>query len=351
MKTKKIMKNTALTLTALSLSFGASLFLQYVLEAHELVSAVFVLGVYAVAYFTDGYIYGLSAATVGMLAVNFAFTFPFFEFNFTIPENAVSAVIFLSVTLPTCALTAKIKKWEALRVEGEREKMRANLLRAISHDLRTPLTTIYGSATAMLVGYDTLSDSQKKEMLNAITDDTDWLMRMVENLLSVTRLDDGALKLKLSSTAVEELADSAIRKLYKRYPDIKVELDIPDEFISVRADAMLIEQVLLNLLENSVVHAKGMTRLSLKIYEKDGYAVFDVTDDGDGIDKAIVPDIFKGLIRASDTKHGMGIGLSVCASIIKAHEGEICVKPGVTRGTTFSFTLPAEDYDSTEISE
>lgn len=348
MNKKGIIKNSALTVGVLALAFGASLLLQYVLEAHELISAVFVLGVFAVAYFTDGYVYGIISATLSMLAVNFAFAFPFFEFNFTIPENVVSAIIMLSVTLPTCALTTKIKEWEATRADAEREKMRANLLRAVSHDLRTPLTTIYGSATAMIDNYEQLSDWQKKDMLKAITEDSSWLIGMVENLLSVTRLDAGSVKLRLTPTVVDELADSTLAKLAKRYPEISVELSIPDEPLTVPMDAVLIEQVLLNLLENAIKHARGMKTLSLSIIKEDKEAIFSVSDDGDGISDELLPTIFTPLSHAADSSHGMGIGLSVCSTIIKAHGGSISVRKNVPRGTTFSFALATDDSNTEE---
>ena len=343
MKSFKILKNISLTLGVLILSFGASLLLQYVLDARELISAVFVLGVFSVAYFTDGYVFGIISATLSMLAVNFAFTFPYFAFNFTIPENLVSAIILLSVTLPTCALTTKIKKWEAMRAESEREKMRANLLRAVSHDLRTPLTTIYGSATGLIENYDNLDDKQKRDMLRAITEDADWLVRMVENLLSVTRLDTGAVKLRLTPTVVEELIDSTLTKFKKRYPTVKIELDIPQEFMTVQVDATLIEQVLLNLLENAVKHAKGMKTLALHVKRDGNHATFEISDDGCGIDRSLAADIFKGTRPHGDGSHGMGIGLSVCSTIIKAHGGNISFRTGTGGGSVFSFTLKADD--------
>ena len=343
---KKIgLKNSLFTLGVLSLAFGASLLLQFVLDAAELISAVFVLGVFIVAYFTDGYVYGILASTVSMLAINFAFALPFFKFNFTLPENVLSAIIFLSVTLPTCALTARIKKWESMRAETEREKMRANLLRAVSHDLRTPLTTIYGSATAIMENYDTLTDEQKRNMLAAITEDADWLVRIVENLLSVTRLDTTCLKLKKSPIVVEELIDTTVSKFRKRYPDAPLKINIPEDFLTVNMDATLIEQVLLNLLENAVIHSTGMKNLTLNVYNDGSSATFEVSDDGCGISSELMPKIFTSFIHSDDRTHGMGIGLSVCATIIKAHGSEISAKNNEGGGVTFSFKLPTEDAE------
>ena len=148
-----------------------------------LIPSVFVLAVFLISLLTDGYLYGIAAALFSMLAVNFAFTFPFFEFNFTLQENAGSALIMIVITVVTSALTTKLKRQEMLRAETEKEKMRANLLQAISHDLRTPLTAIYGSSSTIMENYDVLGDESKMQLLDGIKEDSQWLIRMVENLL------------------------------------------------------------------------------------------------------------------------------------------------------------------------
>lgn len=144
---------------------------------------------------TEGYIYGVVSALVSVLAVNFAFTFPYFSFDFTVMENIISGVILLVVAVITCGLTTTIKRQEAIKAESEKEKMRANLLRAISHDLRTPLTTIFGSSSALLEHYDEFSEEQNRQMIQGIKEDSLWLSRMVENLLTVTRIDGQKVKL------------------------------------------------------------------------------------------------------------------------------------------------------------
>ena len=147
------------------------------------IPAIFTLSVYLISLLTQGYIYGISASLVSVLAVNYAFTFPYFKFNFTIPENLFSAVIMMAVTITTSALTTKIRKQEKMQLEIEKEKMRANLLRAISHDLRTPLTTIYGSSSTIIENYEKMTKEQHLEMVQGIREDAEWLRNMVENLL------------------------------------------------------------------------------------------------------------------------------------------------------------------------
>ena len=342
-KLQKNIKNCALTAFILTVFFGASLLLQYVIGAQEFIPAAFVFAVFLVSLSTDGYLWGILSALISMLAMNYAFTFPYFKFNFTIPENIVSAIIMISVTLLTGALTSKLKHSEAVRAEAEREKMRANLLRAVSHDLRTPLTAVYGAATGIMENYDSFDDVTKKQILKGITEDSEWLIRMVENLLSVTKLDGGSVKIAKDSTVPEELVDSVLSKFRKRYPERNVVVTLPDEFITVPMDALLIEQVLVNLLENAVEHAKGMTTLSLSVERSGSHAVFSVTDDGCGIAPAELPHVFSGRLHSdSHDKRGMGIGLSVCSSIIKAHGGEITAENLRGGGARFSFTLLAD---------
>ena len=328
MNKNSYVKNIIYSILILSVAFFASLGIQNVFNAPSLVPALFVLAVFLISLLTNGYMYGIASALISVLAVNFAFTFPFFEFNFTIQENAVSAVIMIVVTLLTCALTKKITYQEALRAENEKEKMRANLLRAVSHDLRTPLTAIYGSASTIAENYSSLNDNDKITMLNGIKEDSQWLIRMVENLLSVTKFDNENMKLVKTAVVLEELIDSVISKFANRYPDTKVDLDIPEDFITISADPILIEQVIINLLENAVQHAEGMTRLSLNVFTVGKNIIFEISDNGKGLAPETLKTLFTTFSHSNSdsSRHNMGIGLNVCATIIKAHNGAISAR-------------------------
>ena len=347
-KSVEILKNTLITLAILCLCFLLCLVLKYIFNDSALISAIFVLAVYIVSVLTPGYIYGISSALISVLMVNFAFDFPFFAFNFTIAENIVSAIILLAVTMITCGLTAKVRHQDAIKAERDKERMRANLLRAVSHDLRTPLTTIYGSSSALLENYDDFSAEQCKEMLKGISEDSQWLHRMVENLLSITRLDGNNVKIIKVATVLDELIDSVLVKFSKRYPNQSIDIDIPDDFVTVPMDALLIEQVLINILENAVQHAEGMTSLKLKVFTISDKAIFEIKDNGCGIPESKLKDIFSGAYTTSldisdSKKNNAGIGLSVCASIIKAHGGDIKAENEKEGGCIFRFTLNMED--------
>ena len=230
--------------------------------------------------------------------------------------------------------------------------MKANLLRAVSHDLRTPLTTIYSSSSALLDNYDVFTDEQCTQIIKGISEDSLWLSRMVENLLSITKLDSENLNIFKINTAIDELVDSSLIKFAKRYPEQKVEVSLPDDFVFIPMDPLLVEQVIINILENAVQHAKGMTRLSLKVFTIADKAIFQIKDNGCGIAEDKIKQIFTGYSSVDTNafdrkKHNAGIGLSVCKSIVKAHGGDIKVENLKSGGCVFRFTLNTEgsEYD------
>ena len=344
----KLLKNLLVSFLCIGTALLLSLLLQKYLLNYTLIPAVFVLFIYLISLATDGYLYGIVSAIIAVLMINYAFTFPYFEFNFTIPENILSAVMLITVTVITSALTTKIKRMEAVRREIERERTRANLLRAVSHDLRTPLTTIIGASSAIIDNYDGFSDLQKTEMLSDIREDAEWLVRMVENLLSVTRIGSGEVKIVKTPVVLEELIDSVLIKFKKRFPKQNVAVDIPDDFIAVPVDVTLIEQVLINLMENAVLHARGMTKLGVSVHNEGDKLWFSVEDDGCGIPANRLKNIFAGTTPPADeiadsNKHNTGIGLSVCKTIINAHGGAIFAKNALSGGANFTFYLILED--------
>ena len=345
---KNQIKDFLVTVGILMASFLFSLINEAVFSTDALGPMVFVLGVFLISVITRGYLWGIAASLISTLAVNFAFTFPYFEFNFSIPVNLFSAVVMLVVAVVTGALTTKIKSAEKIKADSEREKMRANLLRAVSHDLRTPLTTIYGSTSMLLENHDRIPPADRQDLLRGIRDDAQWLVGMVENLLSVTRLDGGELRLNKTDTVLEELIDEVLVKFHKRCPTQQVTVTIPEDFVSIPMDAVLIGQVLTNLLENAVIHAWGMTRLELEVRLEEQLARFTVRDDGCGIPLDRMDDLFTGYLGSSDrqgdaARRNMGIGLSVCATIIKAHGGQISAHNRPNGGAEFTFTLTTED--------
>ena len=333
----------------IAIGVGLCLIIKTTFTTDILIPAVMVFSVFLISVFTDGYVYGILASVVSVIIVNFAFTFPYFKIDFLIPENITSAIIMIAIAFITCGFTSKIKRQEMLKKESEMEKMRANLLRAVSHDFRTPLTTIYGASSALIESGSEFTDEQKEKMLRGIQQDSQWLYRMVENLLSVTRLD-GDINLIKTPIALDELIDSVLIKFAKRYPDQEVEVDLPDELVIIPMDAILIEQVIINILENAVQHAEGMKNLALNVKCDGDRVVFEVQDDGDGIPEDRLKHLFDGSLLGDSSdevsadcrpRRNAGIGLSVCATIIKAHGGEISAYNSKNGGAVFRFTLAA----------
>lgn len=307
-------------------------------------SLIFVLCIHVVARLTNGYAWGIAASLAAVLLVNFVFTYPFMEFNFTIAGYPLTFVTMLTVSISTSALTTAVKKQEWLRLEGEKVKMRADLLRSVSHDLRTPLTSIAGSASVLLESPE-LPEDKRRELLGGIRDDSEWLIRMVENLLSITRVGGEGAQIQKMPEAVEEVVADAVRKFRKLYPELPVETEVPEEVLFVPMDAVLICQVLTNLLENAVLHGRTTSRITVRVTSGAGRAKFAVEDDGGGIDAEALPLLFEdkpvGAAPVdSKGRHNMGIGLTVCRTIVKAHGGDMSAANRPGGGAVFWFELP-----------
>ena len=317
-------------------------------DSDSAVPLVFVLAVLLTARFTDGYFYGLFATIVSVFGVNFAFTYPYFAFNFSLTGYPLTFLSMFAVSLVVGMLTEQVKRQSRIKAEADREKMKANLLRSVSHDLRTPLTGIIGSANVVLEHYDTLSDDEKKELIDHVRDDAQWLVRLVENILSITRIKDNAVQLKKYPEAAEEIVSEAVTK-FRKNRGMPVRVRVPDELLMVPMDATLIEQVLVNLMENVVIHAKGASVIEVSISRLDEtHAQFTVEDDGEGIDREILPKLFEELFphareNNADGRRSMGIGLSACMSIVKAHGGDMFAENRERGGARVCFVLPIEE--------
>ena len=349
---KHILADSLFMVFILITVFLVNLLLVWRFNTKTMTPMIFVLGVFLVSWRTRGYFFGIAASLISVLAVNWAFTYPYWAFDLISPECISSAVVMLIVSTITGAMTTRLKQQEKLKAEAEAERMRGNLLRAVSHDLRTPLTSICGSCSAIMENYDQIPKERQMKLLGDMQSDAQWLTRMVENLLSVTRVDADRVRLTKSSTVLEELIDAVLVKFHKHYPDQPVQVQIPSEFLSIPMDPMLIEQVLMNLLENAVFHAKGMKHLWLRVERQMGYAVFFVEDDGCGISREHMPKLFSGLSDREDFvetgRSNMGIGLSVCRTIVKAHGSDIYAENRPGGGARFSFRLEMEENSDVE---
>ena len=238
------------------------------------------------------------------------------------------------------------KREEAL-AQAKNEQLRANLLRSISHDLRTPLTSISGNAGILLNSASALGEEKQKQLYKGIYDDSMWLINLVENLLSVTRLEDGTMNLNLQIELVDEVIEGALKHISRDHSDYELKFIHSEELLLAKMDAKLIVQVIINLVDNAIKYTPRGSEIRISTFRKDNWAVISVSDDGPGISdenkKQIFDMFYTGSNRVADSRRSLGLGLSLCKSIINAHGGSISVSDNVPHGTVFTFTLPAEE--------
>ncbi len=254
----------------------------------------------------------------------------------------------LAVSVIISTLTTQIKRQERLRYAMEAEKTRADLLRSVSHDLRTPLTSIVGSCS-ILLDSPQLDHADQQELLRGISKDAHWLIRVTENILSLTKFSTANVQLRKESEVIEEIVGSAIVKFRKNHPAISVSVDRPEHILLCPMDATLIEQVLVNLFENVAIHAENADRITVRIEKKSDRAVIAVEDNGAGFSSDQLNAPFDGHCTpqnaVSDNHRNMGIGLSVCRSIVRAHGGDISIGNLSGGGASVRFWLPCEEDD------
>ena len=229
----------------------------------------------------------------------------------------------------------------------EKEQLRADLLRSISHDLRTPLTSISGNASNLLSNENEFSQETRMQIYGDIYDDSMWLIKLVENLLSVTRIEDGRMDLRMSAELMDEVIAEAMRHTDRNRAGRKIEVSSDEEFILGKMDARLIVQVVINLVDNAVKYTPEGAQIRIHTGKKDGMVVVSVSDTGPGIPDEQKSKVFEmfytGTNRAADGRRSLGLGLGLCRSIIRAHGGEIWVSDNKPQGAVFTFTLPAEE--------
>ena len=308
--------------------------------------AIFILAVAVVARLTDGYAWGIAASLAGTFCVNYMFTRPFWEFNVTYPGYPLTFAAMLIVSFLISTLTVQMRREEQRRLEMEKEKIHADLLRAIAHDIRTPLTSILGAGT--ILEAQTLAPEKQKELAAGISRDAAWLVRITENLLSVTRFSGDGSPIRKEEEVLEEIIGSAITKYHRTAGSLPVSADTLPDIMTVPMDGVLIEQVLINLFDNVSLHAKGADQIWLHIEETAQAVTLSVEDNGTGFSAALLQPLQKGRTilpsARADSKRNMGIGLSVCSSIIRSHGGELRFQNSIRHGgACVSFTLPKKE--------
>ena len=258
--------------------------------------------------------------------------------------------------LDECALAVEkdhmTREKQRMEENARQESLRANLLRSISHDLRTPLTSISGNAAILVENQGQLGDESLKRLYTSIYDDAIWLNGLVENLLTITRTENGAMKLNLQTELVADTVEEALRHIDRDAARRHIAADLPEEMLLARMDAGLIVQVLVNLLNNAVKYTPEGARIIVGVRRQADTALIWVEDDGQGVppgDESRVFDMFyTGVKRSPDSRRGIGLGLALCKSIVQAHGGEIGLENIESHGAKFWFTLPIVEVEGYE---
>lgn len=264
------------------------------------------------------------------------------------PLDAFDNSILLSI-LGECALSLENEKHarekEEAAILAKNEKLRANLLRSISHDLRTPLTSISGNASNLLYNSKSFDEKTKEQLYLDIYDDAMWLINLVENLLSITRLEEGHLNLQVTDDLMDDVITEALRHINRQSITHHIEVKHEDEFLLAKMDARLIVQVIINIVDNAIKYTQDDSHIMISTRKEGNKAVVSISDDGPGISDDMKRQVFDMFYTGSnhivDSRRSLGLGLSLCKSIIHAHNGEITVADQVPHGTIFTFTLPA----------
>ena len=268
------------------------------------------------------------------------------------PLEVFENSVLLSI-LGECALTLEnsrnTKEKEAAKLQAENEKLRANLLRSISHDLRTPLTSISGNAGMLLSDLEKLDAETIKQMCGDIYDDSAWLTNLVENLLAVTKIEEGRMRLQKQPHLVEEIVTEALQHISRKRSEHTITVTHENDLLLAQCDARLIVQTIINLVDNAIKYTPMGSHIWVSTRWEESMAVFTVADDGPGISdrekKQIFQMFYTGSTAIADSRRSLGLGLSLCKSIVTAHGGTITVSDNQPVGTIFTFTIPAGEVE------
>lgn len=241
---------------------------------------------------------------------------------------------------------------QAVEVETQQERLRANLLRAISHDLRTPLTSISAGASVLMEKSLHLDEQRQQEIVSAIYDDAMWLVDLTENLLSITRIENGSMNLQLQPELMEDVFREALGHIDRNAALHKISVDLEDDMLMATMDVRLIIQVIINIVNNAVKYTPEGSTITLCAKKNGRWVDVSIADDGPGISDAAKEHLFDMFYTAqtahADSRRGLGLGLSLCKSIVEAHGGAITVQDNKPQGAVFTFTLPLEEVKMTD---
>ncbi len=312
---------------------------------------VFTLGVLFTAIFTVGWRYSLMASVLSILSYNYFLIAPRLSLQIEGRDYAGTiSAMFLFALVASLLVESLRTNAQALMessLVAQREQLRANMLRSVSHDLRTPLTSISGNADMLLDENAKLTDEVRRKLLQDIYDDATWLTTTVQNLLAVTRLEDGTVDLSKDIELIDDVIEEAMRHISRDAARHAVVVEPSSQLLLAHMDPQVIVQVIVNLVNNAIMHTPEGSRIVISTHREGSFAAISVADDGPGIADADKEQIFDSFYtsreRRADVDRSVGLGLSLCRSIVHAHGGSIRVEDVQPHGANFIFTLPIEE--------
>ena len=347
-------------LLSLSVLTAASI-VGYVFKAFHLTDAniimLYLIAVLIISIITSKIQYCLISAGVGVILFNFFFTYPEFSLSAHAAGYPITFVTMFIAAFIAGTLANKLKRniliaeqnareREEAALLAQNEQLRANMLRSISHDLRTPLTSISGNASTLMSGESFLDEATKQQIYTDIYTESMWLIGMVENLLYATRIEDGRMQLHISVEILDDIVREAVRHIERMHTKRNIIVDIHDEIIPVKADANLIVQVIVNLIDNAIKHSEEDTPISISVRREHDFAVIAVADNGIGIPTNDQEHIFERFYRVDKARGretgGTGLGLSIVKQMVKMHDGTISVHSEPGKGSEFVVMFPQE---------
>ncbi len=326
---------------------------------------LYLVGVLFVAVLSHGYYYASVIGLGGFIAINYFFTAPVYSLHIFYVNDIVMLATFLLTAVVSGLVASRQQQLkelaeqnaaaaealicvqaeqEAARMEAEREKLRADLLRSVAHDLRSPLTAIAGASSLLQDDYTRLNEAEQQRLIADIREESVWLGSLVENILNMTRIIDGHLLLNKEEESVDDVVTEVVSHIERFMQGRDFHVRLPEEPCFVPMDGRLIEQVYLNLLENALRHTPPGSAISLSVSVQDGFLRSELADLGPGIPEEKRAHLFERFVcfdrAVTDGRRGMGLGLSICRSIVEAHGGSIWVEDNQPCGARFVFTLP-----------
>ena len=341
-------KDLLITVLILAAATGIGNIFWYFSFTKNIIS-VYILGTLLTSLFTKSYFCGFLSSFSSVLLFNFCFTEPRLTLHAYERGYPVTFAIMLIVSIITVTLAIQnirnAEEKERAAVRAKNEQLRADLLRTISHDLRTPLTSISGNASNLISNYEMMDAPTRKQTFLDIYNDSMWLINLVENILSISRIEDGRMNLSISTELVSEVFEEALRHTNRHSAQHTITVQMADDLLLAHMDAKLVVQVLINLVDNAIKYSPEHSKITIRLQKRTGFVRIEIEDQGIGIPQSEYHKIFQRFYRGTAPevreKSGTGIGLYLSRQIIEQHGGTITVASGkVRKGSTFLIQLP-----------